>query len=135
MTIKRQLAPGTIKFDGTMAQQGYALNKMCYSFNEASAREAFNADERGYCQKFGLTDIQTQAVLERDILRLLQLGGSIYYLAKFAGLLGLNVQDVGGLQTGMSTEAFKARLLKTGADHRARQQAQRGLQQGVKQRG
>lgn len=135
MTIKRQLAPGTIKFDGTMAQQGYALNKMCYSFNSASGREAFKADERGYCAQFGLTDAQTQAVLERDVLSLLKLGGSIYYLAKFAGLLGLNVQDVGGLQTGMSTEAFKARLLKTGADHRAQQQAQRGLQHEVKQHG
>ena len=124
MTVKRQLAPGTIKFDGTMAKQGYALNKMCYSFNDASARTAFSADERGYCAQFGLTDAQTKAVLERDVLGLLKLGGSIYYLAKFAGLLGLNVQDVGGLQTGMSTEAFKTRLLKTGADHRAEREVQ-----------
>jgi len=124
MTAKRHLAPGTIKFDGTMAKQGYALNKMCYSFNEAAARAAFSADEPGYCAQFGLTDAQTRAVLARDVLGLLKLGGSIYYLAKFAGLLGLNVQDVGGLQTGMSTEAFKARLNKIGVDHRAQREAQ-----------
>lgn len=116
MTVKRQLAPGTIKFDGPMATEGYALNKMCYSFNEASAREAFSKDERGYCEHFGLTEAQTRAILERDILTLLKLGGSIYYLAKFAGLLGLTVQDVGGLQTGMSTDEFKARLLKYGEE-------------------
>jgi len=25
--------PGTYLFDGTLALKGYALNKMCYSFN------------------------------------------------------------------------------------------------------
>jgi protocatechuate 4,5-dioxygenase alpha chain len=33
--------PGTTIFDGAQSQKGYALNKMCYSFNEASAREEF----------------------------------------------------------------------------------------------
>ncbi|MHA7880265.1 MAG: protocatechuate 4,5-dioxygenase subunit alpha [Saccharospirillum sp.] len=114
MTTTRQPAPGTVKFDGPMATRGYALNKMCYSFNDAEARATFSQDERAYCEQFGLSQDQTQAILERDILGLLKLGGSIYYLAKFAGLLGLNVQDVGGLQTGMSTDEFKAKLLKYG---------------------
>ena len=116
MTTKRQPAPGTVKFDGSMATAGYTLNKMCYSFNEANAREAFSKDERAYCEQYGLTEAQTKAILERDVLSLLKLGGSIYYLAKFAGLLGLSVQDVGGLQTGMSTDEFKARLLKYGEE-------------------
>ena len=34
----------------------------------------------------------------------------MYYLAKFAGILGLDVQDLGALQTGMTKEAFKAKL-------------------------
>ncbi|GGX68455.1 protocatechuate 4,5-dioxygenase subunit alpha [Saccharospirillum salsuginis] len=106
--------PGTIKFDGPMATKGYALNKMCYSFNEASAREAFKQDEAGYCDRFGLTPEQKAAILDRDILALLREGGSIYYLAKFAGLLGLNVQDVGALQTGMTVEAFKEKLVRAG---------------------
>ena len=33
--------PGTYVFDGTLALKGYALNKMCYSFNEAANRAAF----------------------------------------------------------------------------------------------
>ena len=39
--------PGTTLFDGEMAQKGYALNKMCYSFNSAANREAFLRDEDG----------------------------------------------------------------------------------------
>lgn len=110
MTEQDKGAWGTIKFDGPMATKGYALNKMCYSFNNAEAREAFKKDEAAYCDKFGLTPEQKEAVIERDILELERLGGSIYYLAKFAGLLGLNMQDVGGLQTGRTTEEFKAYL-------------------------
>jgi protocatechuate 4,5-dioxygenase beta chain len=33
--------PGTTIFDGAQARKGYALNKMCYSFNNAANRAAF----------------------------------------------------------------------------------------------
>lgn len=105
---------GTILFDGEMAHKGYGLNKMCYSFNSAEAREEFKQDEQAYCARFGLNEAQSRAVADRDILGLLRQGGSIYYLAKFAGLLGLNMQDIGALQTGMSLEEFKAKLLAAG---------------------
>ena len=101
---------GTTFFDGPMATRGYALNKMCYSFNDKSAREAFLADEEGYCDRYGLDDEQKTAIKKRDVLGLIAAGGSIYYLAKFAGIFGLNVQDVGGLQTGKTTEDFQAYL-------------------------
>ena len=41
-----------------MARKGYALNKMCYSFNSAANREAFLRDEDAYCAQYGLTDEQ-----------------------------------------------------------------------------
>ena len=34
----RQPVPGTTIFDGEQARKGYALNKMCYSFNDAANR-------------------------------------------------------------------------------------------------
>ncbi|HEX6999462.1 MAG TPA: protocatechuate 4,5-dioxygenase subunit alpha [Gammaproteobacteria bacterium] len=102
--------PGTYIFDGELAQKGYALNKMCYSFNEARNREAFRADEDAYCRRYGLTDEQREAVRRRDVLAMLAAGGNIYYLAKLAGIFGLNVQDIGALQTGMSREEFQAKL-------------------------
>lgn len=106
----RPSIPGTVVFDGEQARKGYALNKMCYSFNTAENRAAFQADETGYMQRYGLNPRQTQAIRERDVLGLLAAGGNIYYLAKFAGILKLDVQDLGALQTGMSKEAFKAKL-------------------------
>ncbi|ADZ90113.1 protocatechuate 4,5-dioxygenase subunit alpha [Marinomonas mediterranea] len=105
---------GTVLFDHRMAKKGYGLNKMCFSFNDQVGRDEFSKDEAGYCDKFGLTEIQKKAVLDKDILTLLKEGGSIYYLAKFAGLLKLNMQDIGALQTGMSVEEFKAMLVKNG---------------------
>ncbi|MEQ6291112.1 protocatechuate 4,5-dioxygenase subunit alpha [Vogesella sp. GCM10023246] len=106
--------PGTSLFDGDMAMKGYALNKMCFSFNDAANRQAFVAEEAGYCQRFGLNEAQCRVVRERDVLGLLAAGGNVYYLAKFAGILGLDVQDLGALQTGMSKEAFKQMLVEAG---------------------
>jgi protocatechuate 4,5-dioxygenase, alpha chain len=100
----------TPTFGGELAQRGYALNKMCYSFNHAANRAAFVQDEEAYCSKFNLTDGQRAAVRSRNVLDMLRAGGNIYYLAKLAGILGLNVQDIGAQQTGMSVEAFKSKL-------------------------
>lgn len=106
--------PGTVIFDGEMAMKGYALNKMCYSFNEAASREAFLRDEDAYCAKFGLNAQQRDAVRRRNVLDLIEAGGNVYYLAKFAGIFGLNVQDIGAQQTGVSVEEFKSRLEAAG---------------------
>jgi len=106
--------PGTIIFDGSQAVKGYALNKMCYSFNHAENRAAFLRDEDGYCRSYGLTPKQHDAVLRRDVLALVQDGGNVYYLAKFAGIFGLDVQDIGAQQTGMPVEEFRAKLQAAG---------------------
>ena len=108
---RSQPIPGTTLFDGNQAQKGYALNKMCFSFNDAANRAEFKADEAAYMHKFGLNEQQATAIRQRDVLGLLAAGGNVYYLAKFAGILGLDVQDLGAAQTGMSKEAFKARLV------------------------
>jgi len=94
-------------FDGKAAMKGYALNKMCYSFNSKENREEFLKDEDAYCTKYGLNDEQHAAIKARNVLALIHAGGCIYYLAKFAGIFGLSVQDVGAQQTGMSVEEFK----------------------------
>jgi protocatechuate 4,5-dioxygenase alpha chain len=106
--------PGTIIFDGREAMKGYPLNKMCFSFNGAEARAAFKADEEAYMTRFGLSEEAKQAVRNRNVLELIAAGGNIYYLAKFAGIFGLSVQDAGAQQTGMTVEAFKEMLRKQG---------------------
>jgi protocatechuate 4,5-dioxygenase alpha chain len=102
---------GTTPFDGTVAMRGYAINKMCFSFNSAQNREKFRGDEEAYMRACGLNENQAEAIRKRDVLGLLDAGGNVYYLAKFAGILGLDVQDLGAAQTGMTKEAFKARLV------------------------
>jgi len=107
--------PGTVIFDGAEAQKGYALNKMCYSFNRAENRTEFARDEEAYCREHGLTPEQRDAVRRRDVLALVHLGGNVYYLAKLAGIFGLGVQDIGAQQTGVTVEEFRARLSAAGA--------------------
>lgn len=94
-TSARQPVPGTTIFDGEQARKGYALNKMCYSFNDAANRKAFVADEDAYCTKFGLNAQQRAAIKHRNVLELIEAGGNAYYLAKFAGIFGLDMQDIG----------------------------------------
>lgn len=110
----KQDIPGTTLFDGDQAQRGYALNRMCFSFNSADNRAAFLRDEDAYCRKYGLTSEQGEAVKSRNVLALIAAGGNIYYLAKLAGIFDLNVQDIGAQQTGMSVEAFKEKLVAAG---------------------
>ncbi len=105
---------GTTLFDGEQAQKGYALNKMCFSFNALDNRLDFKAHEDAYMDRFGLTPAQKRAITQRDVLGLIEEGGNVYYLAKFAGILGLDVQDLGALQTGMSREAFCNKLQEAG---------------------
>ena len=110
----KRAIPGTLVFDGDAAQAGYAINAMCYSFNNADNRAKFVEDEEAYMERYGLTEDQRKAVRDRDVLAMLAAGGNVYYLAKLAGILGLNVQDLGALQTGMSLEDFKANLMSHG---------------------
>jgi protocatechuate 4,5-dioxygenase alpha chain len=111
-----QPIPGTIIFNGREAVKGYALNKMCFSFNGKANRDAFLADEEAYMTRYGLDEEQKAAIRHRNVLELLGAGGNIYYLAKFAGIFGLGVQDIGAQQTGMTVDAFKAKLLHAGDD-------------------
>ena len=106
--------PGTVMFDGEQARKGYPLNRMCYSFNSAENRAAFLKDEEAYCRKFGLTPEQRAAVKNRNVLAMIAAGGNVYYLAKLAGIFGLNVQDIGAQQTGTTVDAFKEKLAAAG---------------------
>lgn len=111
MTSATKQIPGTTPFDGDMAKKGYALNKMCFSFNEKANREAFVADPEAYMKQYGLNEKQAAAIRSKQVLALLAAGGNAYYLAKFAGIFGLDMQDIGAQQTGMTKEEFRAKLV------------------------
>jgi len=111
VTSATKQIPGTTPFDGDMAKKGYALNKMCFSFNEKANRDAFVADPEAYMKQYGLNEEQAAAIRSKQVLALLAAGGNAYYLAKFAGIFGLDMQDIGAQQTGMTKDEFRAKLV------------------------
>ncbi|TAM53274.1 MAG: protocatechuate 4,5-dioxygenase subunit alpha [Paraburkholderia sp.] len=108
--------PGTYVFDGEHCRKGYALNMFCKSLDLDSNRAAFRANSPGYLQRFNLTDDQRRAVLERDWLAMLRLGGNIYYTFKLAIFDGLTMQHVGAAMSadGMSVDEFRAMMVAGG---------------------
>ncbi len=98
---------GTYVFDGRRARQGYPLNSMCMSLNDPANREQFRDDLENYMDRYDLTDDQKDAVRRRDWIKMLELGGNIYFLGKIAILDGMSMQQLGALQSGVTTEEFQ----------------------------
>lgn len=106
--------PGTYVFDPDHSRKGYHLNMFCMSLNQAENRDRFKANEEVYLEDFPMTAEQRKAVLERDWIGMLQLGGNIYYTFKIAIFDGLNMQEVGGLMSGVSKEEFQQMMINGG---------------------
>ncbi len=106
--------PGTYVFDGEHSRRGYALNMFCMSLNDEANRAAFAADPEAYLDRYALTPDQREAVLTRDWLGMLQLGGNIYYTFKLAIFDGLTMQDVGGAMSGMTRDQFTEMMVAGG---------------------
>ena len=106
--------PGTYLFDARRSRLGYRLNEFLMSLNGAANRDDFHADETAYMERFGVGGEQRAAVLERDWLRLLQLGGNIYYMAKLAAADGMTFQQLAGAQTGLTEEQYVEMMVAGG---------------------
>jgi protocatechuate 4,5-dioxygenase alpha chain len=106
--------PGTYLFDRRRSQQGYQLNMFYFSLMKAANREAFLADERKYLDRFKLSPEQRNAVLARDWLGMIKLGGNIYYMSKFGATLGRSFQYMAGAMSGVTQEQYAEMMLKGG---------------------
>ncbi|WP_214368773.1 protocatechuate 4,5-dioxygenase subunit alpha [Pseudonocardia sp. H11422] len=102
--------PGTPVFDGRSSRRGFRMNKLFMSLRFAGNRERFLADEKAYCEEFGLAPEQQEAVLARDWQAMIDLGGSIFYVYKLAMMDGRSMQYLGGVFTGMTEEEFVAAM-------------------------
>lgn len=102
--------PGTFVFDAARSRLGYPLNAFCMSLSNAANREAFRADEAAYLDRFDLSPEQRTAVLERQWLRLLELGGNIYYTFKLAACDGMTFQQLAAAQTGVTEDEYVAMM-------------------------
>ena len=105
--------PGTTVFDGDLARKGYHLNQFCMSLMQESNRQAFKADERAYLAEWPMTEEQRQAVIDRDLTKLIALGGNIYYLVKITSTDGLSVAHAVSLMTDMSPDEY-AQMMRNG---------------------
>ncbi len=109
--------PGTYVFDAEHHRKGYDLNMMCMSLNDPVNRAAFAADEEAYLDNWDLTPDQRQAVLDREWLEMLRLGGNIYYTFKIAIFDGLSMQAVGGAMSGVTEDEFRQMMIDGGRGH------------------
>jgi protocatechuate 4,5-dioxygenase alpha chain len=106
--------PGTYVYDAERGRIGYALNMFCMSLNKPGNRVAFKANEAQYLDQFPLTPEQRDAVLKRDWLGMLKVGGNIYYTIKIAFCDGLTFQDVAGMMCGMPRDEYAQMMLAGG---------------------
>lgn len=121
--------PGTYVFDGARSREGYHLNMFCMSLNSAENRDAFRADPQGYLGRFPMSAEQRETVSSRDWLRMLQLGGNIYYTFKLAAFDGLSMQGIGGKMSGVSEAEFTSMMLAGGRSvegNRSKSEGDRG---------
>ncbi len=106
--------PGTYVMSPAHSRKGYHLNMFCKSLDHAENRDAFRADPGEYLTKFPMSDDQRNAVVARDWLALLRLGGNVYYTFKLAIFDGLSMQAIGGSMSGVSEEEFKQMMIDGG---------------------
>ncbi len=106
--------PGTYVYDAARGRIGYSLNMFCMSLNKPENRKSFKDNEAAYLDRFPLTAEQRRCVLTRDWLGMLKVGGNIYYTIKIAFCDGLTFQDVAGMMSGISKEAYAQMMLAGG---------------------
>lgn len=109
--------PGTYVMDAQHHMKGYHLNMFCMSLNDKANRAKFREDEAAYLDNWPLTPDQRRAVLNREWLEMLRLGGNIYYTFKIAAFDGLNMQTVGAAMSGVTEEEFKQMMLNGGRNN------------------
>lgn len=106
--------PGTFVFDAERSRQGFGINMFCMSLMKEANRKAFKANEAEYLKQFKLTPEQTQAVLDRNYNRMLELGGNIYFTAKLGATDGHSFQHLAAVMTGSTQQDYAAMMLAGG---------------------
>lgn len=106
--------PGTTVFDADQARIGYGLNQFCMSLMRPENRDRFLADERAYLDEWDMTDDQRQGVLDRDLNRLIALGGNIYMLAKIGASEGKSYLQIVASMVPESEDTYREMMLAGG---------------------
>jgi protocatechuate 4,5-dioxygenase alpha chain len=105
---------GTYVQDSAHTRRGYRLNQFLMTLNRAEGRELFRADEERCLDEWRLTADQREAVLRRDWLELIRLGGNIFFVLKLAAFDGVSVEQVCAQMAGVDEGAYRAMMLAGG---------------------
>ena len=106
--------PGTTIFDTDQAALGYHLNMFAMSLMKADNRERFKADEDAYLDEWPMTAEQKRGVRDRDLNRLISLGGNVYFLAKIGATDGLNYVQIVSSMTENDADAHREMMINGG---------------------
>lgn len=106
--------PGTYVFTGERAIEGRQLNRFCMSLMNPVNRTRFKADERAYLDEWPMSEVQKQAVVNRDFKALVEHGGNIFFVLKIAAVDGRPTQSVAASFAGQSTEQYAAMMRSGG---------------------
>ena len=106
--------PGTVVFDAEKSRQGYPINMFCMSLMKEDNRKASKANEAEYLKQWKLSPEQTQAILQRDYNRMLELGGNIYFTAKLGATDGHSFRHLAATMTGASQDDYAKMMLGGG---------------------
>jgi len=106
--------PGTKVFTAKASRLAYHLHKFCMSLMKAENREEFKADERAYLDKYNMSEEQKQAVMDRDMMKLIELGGNMYFLVKIASTDGMSALKAVSATSGMSADEYAKMMLEGG---------------------
>lgn len=105
--------PGTYVFDSSRSRQGFPLNNLGASLNDIAKQQRFAEDSEAYMAEYGLSEDQKQAVRDRDWLRMVELGGNVYFIVKIGVSDGIPVPQVIAEMAGMTPEQF-ADMMRNG---------------------
>lgn len=106
--------PGTYVFDADRSREGYWLNQFCISLRLADNRAAMREDPEAYLARFDMTEVQRQAIRDRDWNLLLKLGGNIYYTSKLAAFDGIAFQELAAKMSHMSRDDYRQMMVDGG---------------------
>src|SRR5262249_14670927 len=106
--------PGTFVFDAERSREGFGINMFCMSLMKDENRKAFKANEAEYLKRFKLTPEQTEAILQRDYNRMLELGSNIYFTANLGATDGHSFRHLAAVMTGSTQEDYAAMMLAGG---------------------
>lgn len=111
---KAEDIPGTFVFDGLRSRDGFPLNSMGAALNEQAHQQAFTKDPEEFMERFDLSEEQKEAVRMRDWLKMIELGGNVYFICKIGVSDGIPVPQVIAEMAGKTPEEFAAMMRNGG---------------------